>query len=344
MSSSNRINYSIRVNKAIERKIIAEGVSLVRSKLGLEYNYIGFGSLWFSDFVYFHKILNISQMSSIERDDIVFERAKFNKPFSCIKMHLGESKDKLAEILAASPTPTLIWLDYDDSVFNCGSYLEDVSTIVSHAKSGSIFIVSMNAHNQQAKDFKNNAPKDSNPEDWKTKTKLALKNVFGNVDIESVHDNQLTNSTKFIPFVSSLFSETIKNSIYASGNTKEHFKIFDFSYADGAEMITQGFLILDTADTASFTLLEPLRNHYFINDNQFRISAPTLTAKEKYILDQRLPHTNIENLITTTGEFLHDNKSYLKASELGFPLLIDSLRGYSQLYKFYPTFSEILSS
>ena len=68
MASSDYINYVIRPNKTVERKLIFETLSRLAPIFNFaEYRYIGFGALWFVDFVMAHKYLSIANMISIEK-------------------------------------------------------------------------------------------------------------------------------------------------------------------------------------------------------------------------------------------------------------------------------------
>ncbi len=76
------INYSIRPNKNVERKLIIEFLSALEQKFHISnYRYIGFGSMWFTDFILMHKALQINDMISIEESKSNEKRAEFNKPF-----------------------------------------------------------------------------------------------------------------------------------------------------------------------------------------------------------------------------------------------------------------------
>ncbi|MBT1688104.1 O-methyltransferase [Dawidia soli] len=344
MSSSNSINYSIRVNKSIERKIMSEGISNVMSKFDITYRYIGFGSLWFVDFIHFHKTLKIHDMVSIEKDRIVYDRADYNKPFSCIDLVSGESAAVLQDILSKSDMPSIIWLDYDASVYQCSSYQADVDNIVNYSKNGSLLIVTMNVGvSHGVREMKRQAAATTEPESWVPKVTGMLRNTFGLVNMESVSGRMLTNQDRFPTLVKPYFEETIQNSIYNSGNHKVCTKIFDMAYSDGAEMLTQGFILLDSDKNADIDKLTPFKSPYFLNEETFRISAPILTSREKYEIDKRLPSNDIEAFIREAGTTDHENETYLAKEKLGFPLSVKTLRGYSQLYRYYPTFSEIFT-
>ena len=60
MPSFDVVNYSLRPNKSIQRTIVFEAVSILQGWLRLEnLLYIGFGSIWFTDFQLAHKFLRV---------------------------------------------------------------------------------------------------------------------------------------------------------------------------------------------------------------------------------------------------------------------------------------------
>ena len=94
MVSSDYINYAIRPNKAVERKLIFEVLSVLSPVLNLPgYRYIGLGAPWFVDFVMAHRYLLIEDMISIEQDEILASRAEFNKPYACVSVIHGRQPD-----------------------------------------------------------------------------------------------------------------------------------------------------------------------------------------------------------------------------------------------------------
>src|SRR3954447_22525223 len=87
MASYERINYGLRPAKTIERKMLADTFRRLTTFGSLSsYRYVGFGSTYFSDFIAFHRALNITNMISVEKDEENAERFDFNVPFKCVKM------------------------------------------------------------------------------------------------------------------------------------------------------------------------------------------------------------------------------------------------------------------
>ena len=69
MASYDQINYYLRPSKHVERNMLAAAFMRLREFGSLEaYRYVGMGSVNFSDFVIFHRLLGVSPMISIEKD------------------------------------------------------------------------------------------------------------------------------------------------------------------------------------------------------------------------------------------------------------------------------------
>lgn len=80
--SFEKINYSLRPAKNIERKMILEALYRLSSFHSIrEYQYIGFGSTFFTDFSLFHKNMGINDLYSIEIEEDYKERLIPSKIF-----------------------------------------------------------------------------------------------------------------------------------------------------------------------------------------------------------------------------------------------------------------------
>jgi hypothetical protein len=143
LSSYERINYSLRPAKNVERKLMCEAFRRL-SRFGKldSYRYVGFGSAFFADFLLVHRTLGISDMISIEKDIDNGSRFEFNKPFACVKLEFGLSTGILP-LLDWEPR-SIVWLDYD-GILNQG-VLEDVAFLAAKCCSGSVVIFSYNVN------------------------------------------------------------------------------------------------------------------------------------------------------------------------------------------------------
>ena len=85
--SFQKINYLLRPNKQIERKIFIEIIRSLEHKFNFNIEnstYIGMGSIYYYDFLLFHKYLKIRNLISIDDKTQFKERFKFNLPYDYI--------------------------------------------------------------------------------------------------------------------------------------------------------------------------------------------------------------------------------------------------------------------
>ena len=144
--SFSKINYAVRPNKNVERKLMAEALLCLKDAFGIsDYNYIGMGSMWFTDFILFHKVLLIDSMFSIEKEEYA-KRAAFNKPYDCITVVQGDSTAVLPSMPELGQS-SIIWLDYDTGLD--GPVLKDTKTVCEKAKNGNIFMITVNANHEK---------------------------------------------------------------------------------------------------------------------------------------------------------------------------------------------------
>ncbi len=128
-----RINFNLRPNKRIERRLVAESLACIyRYDNPRRFGYVGMGSYYFSDFTLFHRVFGIGCMVSIERDEDNCERFDFNKPFDCIQMKYGETSDVLPTLDIFDKAPVICWLDYYDRINDC--ILGDIRTVLTKAQ------------------------------------------------------------------------------------------------------------------------------------------------------------------------------------------------------------------
>ena len=80
ISSFEKINYMLRPMKQIERKITIEILQELQEKISNfdNYRYIGMGSIYYYDYILFHKYLKIDKYTSIDNKPTP-NRFRFNK-------------------------------------------------------------------------------------------------------------------------------------------------------------------------------------------------------------------------------------------------------------------------
>jgi hypothetical protein len=279
------IDYSIRPAKFTERKMLCEILARLKVFGSLEsYRYIGFGSIWFSDCVLFHRTLGIETIISIERETDYKPRFEFNKPYRGITLHMGDS----AEILPALDwgQRSIVWLDYDDPL--SPSILDDVRTIATRVGSGSAIFVSVQA--MKIYDKRN----DDDP--VLVDTPDLYREYFGaartapdmtNADLRGWTLSKTSRSAIRQEIVEGLRQVNVQRPV---DERIEFRQSAAFEYADNAKITTLGGVFLNPTDAGKFDD-SGIGNLAFFRDGDdaFRINMPLLTPKEMRHLDQSLP-------------------------------------------------------
>ena len=119
-----------------------------------DYQYTGMGSIYFVDFMLFHRLLGIKEMLSVEIDDKIEKRVDFNKPFKCVRTKIGPIGEVIPSL--SRDMKHLLWLDYDEILTN--SHLQDASLATAYLSTGSILLVTVDVEPPTETD---------SPEEWK---------------------------------------------------------------------------------------------------------------------------------------------------------------------------------
>lgn len=305
------INYMLRPNKNVERKLILATLKTLQSQFDIpNYRYVGFGSMWFADFVLMHKSLGICDLITIENQKSREKRVEFNKPFACISVRMEEAATALGDVLDAKPS--IVWLDYDGPLKNAAT--GDIETAVGAMSSGSILLVTVNAMVDQLKN-KKVEDDELSPEDY-------LAYICDDKALVAQKDRLTRND--FPPLAAEIIHNRIKSAVLDKKPDCEYVPIWSYRYADDADMITVGGLIANAADRAKFDTSGAAALPVVTGTTLFDIELPILTEKEKRALDKLLP----------SGPPLDHTK-------LEFELRPSEVAAYQRFYLEYPVFNEV---
>lgn len=309
--SFEKIVYSLRPSKSIERKMLAEAFRRlsVFDRLS-DYRYVGFGSTYFTDFSLFHKSLGITNMVSIEREAHKWERFEFNRPYRCIRLEFGESTAILPRL--SWETRTILWLDYDGKLDR--DMLSDVKHACANTRSGSVIVISVNAH----------------PDSFGPYRRKKLEERLGEdkvpIDVKKGDLAGWGTAKVYRRIVVNEIDETLKerNGILGAGERLQFKQLFNFHYQDGARMLTVGGLLiaqreLDLVAKCAFEQLPFIRGDI----EPYWIQVPCLTYRELRHLDRMLPHGDPTSL---------DCLEWLP---------LDDVKKYADIYRYFPLFAEI---
>lgn len=314
VASFEKINYALRPNKNIERKLIVDILRRLRPTFPFdEYRYIGMGSLWFVDFRLIHQALRIRDMISIESE--APDRAEFNRPFHCVRVEDGDTSTVLAR-LDLREKRAIIWLDHDSDLR--GPAIRDAAYVAERVPSGSIVAVTVNAHHGQLKNRKD-------------MTELeALHDDVGDLMPSPIEKDAL-NRKGFPGTVARVLHASFVHALARSGREERFHPLINFTYQDGAPMVTVGGMIASPSEVAALEAADLGTLDYVLaaGDEPYQIEVPLLTFKEKAALDRCLPRD---------GGLTED----LLRTEYSFSLRDSDVEGYSRFYLHYPVFGEFL--
>jgi hypothetical protein len=300
------VNYDLRPAKNIERKMLLEAFRCLRVFGSMNsYQYVGFGSVFFSDFKLFHRSLGITQMISIEytkrRNE---QRFNFNRPYSCVKMEFGKSNDVLPNLNWAQKT--ILWLDYDKKSGLDEGHLEDVAYFCANAVPGSVLVVTEDAREGDP------------PEEI---LDSLVKHLAEKVPVDVKYKDLVGWGTARV--YRRIIDDEIQTTLYqrnaALGHEEQvqYTQLFNFEYEDSTKMVTSGGLLYERRQEARVQEcdFESLR---FVRSGKkpYQIVVPNLTINEIRHLDRNLPHRD------------------------GCPISLIDAKRYSELYRYFPAFVE----
>jgi hypothetical protein len=317
MSPSTRswqtVPYDLRAAKQIERRMIIDalqGFAIAGFDIR-KYLYLGMGSIYFVDFILFHKWLGIDSMISAERDVEIVKRVDFNRPFRRVQV---EPKP-IGELIASLPpeAKVIVWFDYDDTLR--AEHLRDLLRAGTYLSRESIILVTVEAG--PPRDEQGNRVDD--PRQWKEYFEREAGDYLG-------RSSRLADfaQSKLQSLNLAILVRAIKRGL--STRQDQFLPLFYFSYADGREMLTIGGMIGRRAERtriARSSFLETPYARIRFRDGPFRITVPRVTRKERLHLDSAMPCADT----WLPGEFELDS---------------ETVRTYRDVYRFLPAYAELL--
>ena len=236
-----------------------------------KYRYAGMGSIYFVDFMLFHRAFGMANMISIEGRDALVDRCTANRPLDCIRVEHTEAASFVADL--ADGLPTVLWLDFDGVLDD--DRLDEVAQAVAALAVPSVVAVSVQVNAEQearridtyAKRFaRRSVPVVDKPEDLsKAKTPEIMYRILAAVIAEAVETR-------------------------ATFEAVAYRQLGHFVYEDGAKMLTvvgvlhhpDGTAALDACAFDELSFHKP-------GAEPCVIDVPKLTYRERAAIDRLLP-------------------------------------------------------
>lgn len=321
MASFEKINYLLRPSKQVERKLIIEALQKL-SKGGYflqDYTYFGLGSVYFADFILFHKYLLIDKMICAENSKIP-KRMEFNKPYNFIDLHMKSVTDVIPTL--DRDKKYLVWLDYDFILDQ--EKLNDIRGCLHVLAPGSFLLITVTADPIKLQSYIDPVESKTLDESQKQeKIRTSINEILAPYLGKDINLADL--SKKNLPV---LYATAIRNyidSCLSSRTGLKFFQLFNFVYADNMQMFSFGGII-DNENMHERISESRVYDLSFITDEikPIVISVPPLTIREKNWLEK----------------YVVNNSS--NPQELEFELDKDFVETFVKYYRHYPVYYETL--
>ena len=290
------VPYHLRQNKAVDRMLFIDLLSKLNRYIAIpSYEYIGFGGAFLEDHKLIHSHFGNMNLTSIEIDDHVWERQKFNLPLNCIKRAKTRSTDFIDSFNPSNPS--IIWLDYANSNERREQLME-LQRLLPKLDNNDVVKITLNANPQTLLNGKaiNSVTGTYYNEDERLEKRYSILNTqLGDYLPQDVTANKMTK--KDFPSVLCRAIEYAANKGMESRRSKSIFQpLTAFSYADSEhQMLTVTGIILERNKIKEFFKSTNVKRWSLATSKwgEFQeIKVPSLTVREKMFLDQMLPNSS----------------------------------------------------
>ncbi len=315
--SYNKIDYSLRPAKFAERKMLCELFSRLRSFDALEeYQYVGFGSIWFSDCILFHKSLGVKDIISIEQAVDDEDRFRFNCPYQSIHLEMQNTAHVLPSLDWGQRM--ILWLDYDDPLNK--AILNDIRTCGSRVESGTALAITVQSQKLLDKRNLHEEPLEiENPEQFEDY--FGSSYAFSGMKLEDLRGWGISRTSRRVLRFEIQEALDAVNLPRPAGSRISFRQIAAFEYEDGAKMTTIVGVFVDQDNNDLFEQCGFDELFYYRDgDDAFRIIVPLLTPREMRHLDKSLPL-----LAGTTVNY--------------GSIPVGDAKNYAKLYRYLPNFA-----
>jgi hypothetical protein len=317
-ASFEKIDYSLRPAKYAERRMLRD----IFRRLSVfdqpeDYSYVGFGSVWFSDFILFHRALGVRSMLSIEKANAARTRIQDNLPFR-IGLDFRHSNTALSK--HNWEPRQFVWLDYDDPLRI--EMLQDVRTVVARIRSGSILAVTVQAERAREID---QAESDGDGSGLSAIDRFREFFTASRIPDDKFDDDLI--GRPFANFSRKILLNEIDSALAVrqprSGPDLMSFiPICSFEYADGVLMTTIVGLFYNHAERLKVEHCNFASLDFITSDGSvIEIEVPKLTLREMHSLEAQLPRN---------GQQL----------ELG-SIPSDEADKFAKYYRYFPNFAVV---
>ena len=246
-------------------RLASLGVPLAR------YRYAGMGSIYFVDFLLFHRAFGMADMISIEARDALIARCTANRPLRCIRVEHTDAASFVPGL--ADGTPTILWLDFDGVLDD--DRLDETAQAVATLAAPSVIAITVQANAER--------------EDRRVQS---YANRFARRNVPVVNKPEDLSRAKTPGVLYEILAAEIQEAVATRATLEDvaYRQLAYFVYEDGARMLTVVGVLHTQGQTADLAAcdFEALSFHRS-GAEPFVINVPKLTYRERTAIDRLLP-------------------------------------------------------
>jgi len=313
--SYEKVHYEFRPAKQVERRMLIHTFqSLMAAGFQISnYKYTGLGSIYFIDFIMFHRYLGIKKFLSVELSAEITRRVDFNKPYGCVEVEIGDIAASIPRL--SSDIQHILWLDFDNLLTE--EILDAVHLAAAQLSPGSVLLVTVDVEPP-------GRPEDGltkwNPKTWR---KYFLEEggryIWPNPSVSEF-------ARRHLPIANARLIDAAVNKGMSGRTDVTFFPLFNFTYADGNRMLSVGGMIGTEVERRKLLSLDH-ETLYFLKSSltaePYEIIVPRVTRKERLYLDRMMPC--LDGWVPKE-----------------FELEPEKVAAYRNIYKYYPAYTEML--
>jgi hypothetical protein len=314
MSRGSSLPYRLRPNKAVDRELYLALLGRLSSALKLEdYRYIGLGGAFLEDFRLIHARLGITDLKSVEVEDDVHCRQKFNRPVEFIECIHNSLEDYLDSVELENPV--IIWFDNTEpeGIARQIAYFAQATVNVPH---DSVLRITLNANPSTL-----GSPDTKDTEKIRAWRLDKLKELFGNLCPTDLTPDDLT-FKKYGKSILSILQLSVAEKSLSITDRKIVWALATH-YADGQPMVT-ATLIVCTYKNRKIRDLVKSWEFYSTPQDPLLLDMPALSTLERLTME-------------SCGDPQKLMGYELPKSEMGG----DPFDSFRKFYRYFPHFSRV---
>jgi hypothetical protein len=319
--------YHLRLNKAVDRFLFVETLRILGEKFPhSEYTYYGFGGPFLEDCRLLHEYCPDISLVSIEHDNDTYQRQKFHKFTSTLKLVKKDFKDFLT---AFQPThKQIFWLDYVDMEPNrFGEFMEVLGKVADR----SVVRITFKAQ------VDGNPFLEENPGDEKKRAFLErFESRYATLIPYPLEETFFSRPSNLVSLVQQMVRVQAEQALPPNAEGSVFQPLSTSHYTDGTHMLSVTGIVCPQGEV--FAIRDMFKDWRFANldwHQPYEINVPVFSVKERLFIEKHLPLSKIGK----KKSLAHAIKYSIVESGENWE---DRLGDYAEIHRYCPAFAKIV--